>query len=116
MIQLPPFSDVALQGINDFQSNNLIRQLANTQIAPSVMLEVMSTIPNSGQELFLRPHQTIPQGSLLPYPGVIVASTTLLPNQLAENDKMVCLRRHIYLDGSHDYYWKSLSPVFIDGQ
>jgi len=87
MIQLPPFSDVALQGIKDFQSNNLIRQLANTQIAPSVMLEVMctfmehifiiqrSTIPNSGQELFLRPHQTIPQCSLLPYPGVIVAST-----------------------------------------
>jgi hypothetical protein len=61
MIQLPPFSEAVLQGIKDFQSNNLIRQLSDTQIAPSLMLEVMctfmehifviqrSTIPNSGQ-------------------------------------------------------------------
>jgi hypothetical protein len=117
MIQLPPLSEVALQGIKDFQSNNLMQQLTDTQIAPSLMLEVMctfmenlfsiqrSTIPHSGQGLFLRPNQTIPQGALLPYPGVIVASTTLLPNQLSDNDKMVCLQRNIYLDGSHDYFF-----------
>ena len=39
MIQLPPITEVALQGIKDFQSNNLIQQLTNTQIAPSLMLE-----------------------------------------------------------------------------
>ena len=71
----------------------------------SIFVIRRSTIPNSGQGLFLLPNKTIPHGSLLPYPGMIIASTTLLPNQLAENDKMVCLRRHIYLDGSHEYYF-----------
>ena len=57
MIQLPPISELVLQGIKDFQSNNLIQQLSNTQIAPSLMLEVMCTFMES---IFSIKRSTIP--------------------------------------------------------
>jgi hypothetical protein len=110
MEKLPQLDEQALQAIKVFQNDNLIRQLVGTHIAPSLMLEVMynymegifivqrSTIPNSGDGLFLRPGKILQQGILLPYPGVILSQVS--PNQLVENDKLVCLRKSIYLDGS----------------
>ena len=110
MEKLPQLDEQALQAIKVFQNDNLIQQLVGTHIAPSLMLEVMynymegifivqrSTIPNSGDGLFLRPGKTLQQGILLPYPGVILSQVST--NQLVENDKLVCLRKSIYLDGS----------------
>jgi len=68
-----------------------------------------STIPDSGDGLFLLSGKSLPRNLLLPYPGIILPSTDLLPNQLRDNDKFVCLRKNIYLNGSEE----SIFPNYL---
>ena len=119
MIRLPCINDdTYINELKLFQTNNLIQQKRDF-IAPSLWLEVMynymenmfviqkSTIPDSGDGLFLLAGKSLPRNLLLPYPGVILPSTDLLPNQLRDNDKFVCLRKNIYLNGSEE----SMFPI-----
>ena len=119
MIRLPCINDdTYINELKLFQTNNLIQQKRDF-IAPSLWLEVMynymenmfviqkSTIPDSGDGLFLLAGKSLPRNLLLPYPGVILPSTDLLPNQLRDNDKFVCLRKNIYLNGSEE----SIFPI-----
>ena len=45
-----------------------------------------STFPDSGDGLFLLAGKSLPRYLLLPYPGIILPGTDLLPNQLRDND------------------------------
>ena len=117
MIRLPLMNDdTYINELRRFQTDNLLRRHQDT-VAPHLWLEVIlnymehifiiqrSSIPNSGDGLYLLAGKTLPRNLLLPYPGTIIAGTDLLPNQLRDDDKYVCIRDNVYLRGSDDYFF-----------
>ena len=112
VIKLPNVNEQLILDLKRFQNNSLMHQTEDTSIAPWLMLEAMymymenvfiiqtSSIPNAGNGLFLRPNQSLPQGIFLPYPGAIQVNDEMTPQILLANDKLLCLRPSIYLNGS----------------
>ena len=112
IIKLPTLSEQLIQELKRFQNNSLMQHTMDTSVAPWLMLEVMymymenafiiqpSTIPTAGNGLFLRPGQSLSPGIFLPYSGTVQVNDAMTPQILLANDKLLCIRPSVYLDGS----------------